>query len=246
MEFITPAWDMALFTLINDTWRTAAQDVLMPAISNATLLWVAALCGFGLWAKRHGALRRVVAGLLIVAATASAGDVACGVMKKEFGRLRPLNAIGGVHFYQEGKWRQRPEDFVPTKKRDSSYVSAHAANAVAAVGMAALLWPRLRLLWLLPLLIGYSRIYLGKHYPTDVLAGWLVGVAVLLVVWMLLPSRLVRYVRGRDMQYPPRDSNMPNSPAVCAEMRVQPAYAGKPYLPRDSFHTSSDNAAPRT
>jgi undecaprenyl-diphosphatase len=35
---------------------------------------------------------------------------------------------------------------------------------------------RKRWLWLLiPLIIGYTRIYLGYHYPSDVLGGWILG-----------------------------------------------------------------------
>ena len=43
---------------------------------------------------------------------------------------------------------------------------------------------RKKTIWLIPLFIGYSRVYLGKHFPMDVLAGWVVG---LVVTGMLLP-----------------------------------------------------------
>ena len=72
---------------------------------------------------------------------------------------------------------------------------------MAAAGMSALLWnrmPLMRLLWLLPFAIGYSRLYLGKHYPSDVMGGWLVGAAVLMVVWLCIPGRVKRFVRGES------------------------------------------------
>jgi len=80
--------------------------------------------------------------------------------------------------------RARPADFdaavVSTIPTPSSYAfpSGHAATAVAgAYGLSRLL-PQARYgLWLLAVLIAGSRVYLGVHYPFDVLCGGLVGLA---------------------------------------------------------------------
>lgn len=70
--------------------------------------------------------------------------------------------------------------------------SGHAQNSAAVWGLLAALvqrrWPRYRrLAWLLAILlaflIGFSRIYLGVHFPHDVLAGWALGA---LLVWAFL------------------------------------------------------------
>jgi undecaprenyl-diphosphatase len=94
-------------------------------------------------------------------------------LKNSFGRPRPPVSFFGTPF---------PESH--------SFPSGHALSAVCWFGaLALLIAPRLRpraariALWsgaaLLAFAIGFSRIYLGVHYPTDVLAGFAAG-----VVWL--------------------------------------------------------------
>jgi membrane-associated phospholipid phosphatase len=72
--------------------------------------------------------------------------------------------------------------------------SAHAQNAAGIWGLLAALQRR-RWLWALVLIvifvIGISRLYLGMHFPTDVLAGWAIG---FLLVWAFM--RLDRPLSG--------------------------------------------------
>jgi undecaprenyl-diphosphatase len=92
--------------------------------------------------------------------------------------------------------RPRPADFPHLDSVDSpSFPSGHATSAAAVY---------LLLIWLLPpewrkfsapllvaltLATGISRIQLGVHYPTDVMAGWMLGVAFALLAWSFVPKR---------------------------------------------------------
>jgi undecaprenyl-diphosphatase len=102
--------------------------------------------------------------------------------------------------------RPRPDLFVPAAKVfTASFPSGHAAySAITYMTLAALLARttgclRLRIYFVavavtLTFMIGVSRVYLGVHYPTDILAGWCVGSAWALLCWTIM-TRLQH--RGR-------------------------------------------------
>ncbi|MBU1003734.1 MAG: phosphatase PAP2 family protein [Proteobacteria bacterium] len=194
MNFMTPPWDLALFEFANGVFRNSLLDWLMPLFSSAMFLWVLVLTGLALGARRYGRAQWV--GLLILVLAVGLADGGTNLVKSATGRVRPLNALAQTYFIEDGQWQQRPADFVQTKTDGSSYPSAHAANAMAAAVVIWLLWPGTRrYVWAMPLLVGWSRLYLGKHYPTDVLMGWLFGLGAALAVWTV-----VKLLRGGDRQ----------------------------------------------
>jgi undecaprenyl-diphosphatase len=93
--------------------------------------------------------------------------------------------------------RTRPEDIVPLIEQGGyAFPSGHSVTSMAFYGMLLfLVQTRMEdrkkanalsvVLILLIALIGPSRIYLGVHYPTDVLAGWAEGIFVATAVYML-------------------------------------------------------------
>lgn len=195
LPFATPGWDLAAQTLINQGMRCDLLNMLMPVASSKPLLAGIGVLVF-LWLFIRFGWKKALPMLMILASIGVA-DLSCNVLKKHFGRVRPKNAVASTYYQDDGTWQQRPADFVQTDTRGKSYVSAHGANSMAIAVSAMLLWPGLRpWLLLLPLITGFSRVYLGKHYPSDVMAGWLVGfIAATLVAlaWTYIQRRLKAY-----------------------------------------------------
>lgn len=196
MFFHAPAWDLALLHWINQVARLSVLDWLMPLASSVALWWTAAAALVGVLALRRGRRPALVLLMVLVMAVALS-DATTHLIKETTGRVRPLNAEAGTWFREDGFWQRRPADYEQTKERGTSHPSAHAANAMAAAFILAWLLPRSRRwIWLLPLVVGYSRVYLGKHYPTDVAVGWLVGLAAALVVWLAWRRAAPRWWAG--------------------------------------------------
>lgn len=197
MFFLTPPLDLELFLLINQQWRCGLFDAAMPVLSSMPLLLIS-LSGLAVIAAARLGKRQFILFLILLAGMGLT-DLTTKMIKAEVGRVRPLNAVAETHHQAHGVWDQRPADFVREKDTGTSYPSAHASNTMALAVLAMLLWPGLKK-WplLLPLLVGYSRIYLGKHYPTDVLAGWTFGLVVGYCVWLLWRYGISRWLPDKD------------------------------------------------
>lgn len=127
-------------------------------------------------------------------------------------------AAGGIlnTLLKYGFVRERP-DVVPhlVEVSSASFPSGHAMNsAVVYLTLGALLarsmgdW-RIRgyllmVSMLLVILIGFTRIYVGVHWPTDVLAGWAVGAA-----WAILCSVVAQALQRRSAVEPEDPSAEP-------------------------------------
>jgi membrane-associated phospholipid phosphatase len=90
--------------------------------------------------------------------------------------------------------RPRPAHWLVTHETSFSYASGHATNSFVFFGF----WAVMALRSGISAGIGWSRLALGAHYPTDVLGGYLLGAVVLVLGLTLVPSRFLRPVRPKS------------------------------------------------
>lgn len=97
-----------------------------------------------------------------------------GILKVLIGRSRPVlfDALGQTYF--------EPWVFDTIF---NSMPSGHSATAFAGLVMIGLLYPRIKwLVWLLAITVGLSRIYVGAHWPSDIVFGAFIGIVCAVVV----------------------------------------------------------------
>jgi len=191
------ALDQRLLLALNHA-HTPALDAVMVFVSNRTV-WFPAYALLTGWLIWHFRRRAVLLLPLLIAAVALADSITSRLFKPFFGRLRPCHApeLAGLLHLPDGCGGQ------------FGFLSSHTANSVALAIFLALVLPGSRFrglkigvaLW--AMLLSYSRIYLGAHYPSDVLGGALVGA---LLAWGA--AQLFRRGSGRSTQAPYFDSGI--------------------------------------
>ncbi len=133
----------------------------------------------------------------MIVCTSFGGMLATAVLKQMFARPRP--------------------SIVPHLREvtSSSFPSGHAMqSAIVYLTLGAMLMRivegRMAKLYVLcmsvflSLLVGCSRIYLGVHYPTDVIGGWIIGFVWAILCWLTAQWFEARTGLNAEQQQPPR------------------------------------------
>ena len=136
-----------------------------------------------------------------------ADQISSGLIKDFIGRFRPTHnpeiesIVHTVNGYKGGLY---------------GFVSSHAANTLGVAVYISLLFRNryitlFMMLW--SLLVAYSRIYLGVHYPGDILGGMVVGVISGFVVYKIYDYAILRLKLNEKNDF--FDKNKKNTKIMC-------------------------------
>ncbi len=165
------ALDVALFRAINEQTGVAFLDAFFIFLTKFNQSWwIAALATAFIFVRRKKEGLTVL--LLCVVAIAIADQIASHFFKPLIQRTRPCFELADVHL-------------LINQPRSFSFASSHAANTAAVATMLFFFFAKSTALdktfvWIMSLyafLVGLSRIYVGVHYPSDVLGGFAIGIA---------------------------------------------------------------------
>ncbi len=175
--------DETIFRVINLAGTNALLDALMVFFTTLGLTYVLALLVIPLWWRGHkdAAFDLLVLLLVVMVVTEAIKYVA--------NAARPCDVLPDVHLVSPGAC---------AAEVDPAFPSGHTSRAFA---VAALLAYRLRwkiggIAFVVAFLIGLSRIYLGVHWPSDVLGGAVLGVGMALLL-RVIETRSERYRTAR-------------------------------------------------
>ncbi|MBC8147585.1 MAG: phosphatase PAP2 family protein [Bacteroidetes bacterium] len=165
-------WDIELFLFINGN-HNSFFDFVMFWLSDK-LIWIPLYIFFLYLVIKHYKKQSITIILLIAILIAMTDLISVHFFKNVFERLRPCHNPSISHLVHLVKGHCGGQ---------YSFVSSHATNSFGIATLLSLLL-RKRIKFILPLLlvwailIAFSRIYLGVHFPLDVVGGGILGITI--------------------------------------------------------------------
>ncbi len=183
------AIDTALFVFLNTKLTHPVLDSVMPFVTDQEN-WYPVLVGLWLALIIWGGRRGRMAAVALIIAIALTDQISCSVIKPLVGRVRPCNALTPAQCR-----------LLVGRSSAMSFPSAHAANSFAMATVASW-WLRglAPLFYFVAVVVAYSRVYVGVHYPLDALAGAVLGALLgRLALWLVVGVRR-RWDRWREIR----------------------------------------------
>jgi undecaprenyl-diphosphatase len=179
--------DQAAFHFINTQLTNPVLDIPMAALSSWAVWWpLAILAGVTIFLLGGFHARGML--LAAVLAVGINDGLVCRTLKEMVGRPRPNDTVSGVRTIDLARatprllavalpLRVKTSDVKKPQNRGKSFPSSHAANCFALATVIFVFYRRRGwIAFLLAALVAFSRMYVGVHWPVDVLAGCLIGI----------------------------------------------------------------------
>ncbi len=184
--------DRHLFLFINIDLANSFFDFLMPLVTNKKNWYIPIGISWVLLIWKGGKKGKVVA-LLIIPILILSDQASSSWLKPLFGRIRPCSVLTDINL-------------LVRCGSGYSFPSSHATNISATFTLFIYFYRKHTVIWIaIILLVSLSRIYVGVHYPLDVVGGFMIGttISILIILFFIyLEERVKPHINKKKEKQP--------------------------------------------